>query len=873
MDVREARELAKRETASEELEKLAKSSDYQTRKAVAANPNTPVKVLEMLGKEFPEEIVNNPIFDLLWLENPDGKFVKISLARSSTTKPETLARLAKSDDGNLLCAIAENPNTSWDTLLEVFQIDVGLTSHPNTLPPSELNELVSGAPSVYERALASHQNATPEFLEILVKASDPEVVVAVTQNLNTPTHILEALAVVKKSIIREPLLKNPNITDSVREVIKLVDGEKQASVATLSKLATNPYLHIRRIVADNIDTPTEALQQLAQEDDSTILESITIHPNVSLDTLKSIATRLLEYARNNKKIGGKGRIDPRKFVLSKCYRYLIEDRRVDLSIKKQLVSFIDSLNYTGVLSQLARSKAVEPEILLQVTESRAIFCDNILRFWLFLAENPHTPEEALASIYQELEGNGQYYTDTRQIARLNKALSKHPNAPAKIKQQIAPNNHNSELDSEISLAADPLTPPEVLRELAKSSDSLVCRYVINNHSTPVDVFEYYLEHHKRNIPSILRSRNIPIAILKKLLDKNSVYYKKELASNPNIPASILEKLATETSYKILENLAENPSTPTSAIDLLSQHPRPKVRYRAIKHQNISQAAIARIIKKGTEFVRYIQLTLLEKILQEYSGFSEKVCLKAISLYCSFETIEKLVKNDNIAGFYLDYLAFNLPGKSYFGEEDSLQNKILLDRFNLCIATLKELADTSDLSNRDLANKIIEDTFKLIDNIVEKKIEAQMYIECLTYNIGGSLTEEIRDTSLTMSQHYILNDFPEFIGNLDKLTTITNQEHKAKSQKALDCALAIKEQVLQNKQDAAHYLYYLVCHLAEPKEIDRDRYLLTIQRLVAANSNASIATLEKLTISTDVETAEKAKTNLKAQISVSALRAR
>jgi predicted DNA-binding WGR domain protein len=63
--------LAKHPNASDELlEKLSHSSDKATRKAVAANPSTPLVTYVKLGQQFPEEFLVNPILDLLFLENP-----------------------------------------------------------------------------------------------------------------------------------------------------------------------------------------------------------------------------------------------------------------------------------------------------------------------------------------------------------------------------------------------------------------------------------------------------------------------------------------------------------------------------------------------------------------------------------------------------------------------------------------------------------------------------------------------------------------------------------------------------------------------------------------------------------------------------------
>ncbi len=71
-DVLQARIAAEDVSTDQEiLRKLAQSSDKATREAVAANPNAPTDVLLKLAAEFPQQLLNNPIFSFLLLENPN----------------------------------------------------------------------------------------------------------------------------------------------------------------------------------------------------------------------------------------------------------------------------------------------------------------------------------------------------------------------------------------------------------------------------------------------------------------------------------------------------------------------------------------------------------------------------------------------------------------------------------------------------------------------------------------------------------------------------------------------------------------------------------------------------------------------------------
>ncbi|BAZ16291.1 hypothetical protein NIES4071_81670 [Calothrix sp. NIES-4071] len=72
MTVELARVVAQNLNAAPELlQKLGNSKDKETRQSVVSNPNTPTNVLLKLGAEFPQELFNNSVLSLLFLENPN----------------------------------------------------------------------------------------------------------------------------------------------------------------------------------------------------------------------------------------------------------------------------------------------------------------------------------------------------------------------------------------------------------------------------------------------------------------------------------------------------------------------------------------------------------------------------------------------------------------------------------------------------------------------------------------------------------------------------------------------------------------------------------------------------------------------------------
>lgn len=100
------------------LIELSKHRNSQIRSLVASNPNTPLETLKYLSLEFADAIVENPVFDLLKLEDPYSNFVRLTLARSTKTPPEVLAKLIATEKSDIqTCrAVANNINTPIDAL-------------------------------------------------------------------------------------------------------------------------------------------------------------------------------------------------------------------------------------------------------------------------------------------------------------------------------------------------------------------------------------------------------------------------------------------------------------------------------------------------------------------------------------------------------------------------------------------------------------------------------------------------------------------------------------------------------------------------------------------------------------------------------------
>jgi len=194
------------------LEELATSNDKTTQKAIAANPNTPTKVLMKLGEKYPEELLENPVFALLQLENP-----------------------------NLILEIPEN------TLM-------GLLKLP-TLPEYIFTLAAKRSESAILLTLANHPQTAKNILEKLTASKDQQVAQVAKLHVNWAGEIAPDQAINPQKVL-SPFLKGIDFTDNYHEEVLL--GILEAIPEFLSSFAGKRYKKWRRrkrkIISISADT-------------------------------------------------------------------------------------------------------------------------------------------------------------------------------------------------------------------------------------------------------------------------------------------------------------------------------------------------------------------------------------------------------------------------------------------------------------------------------------------------------------------------------------------------------------------------------------------------------------------------------------------
>ena len=134
-------------------------------------------------------------------------------------------------------------------------------------------------------------------------------------------------------------------------------------------------------------------------------------------------------------------------------------------------------------------------------------------------------------------------------------------------------NSSKKIREEIALRPD--TPPEVLVELSKDTESTVVRRVLENQNTPIEILmdQSFLKL-ANNRAFIARNSALPIETMEYLLSKGEARVVENLAKNPGLPRELVEKFYHLTSDDLKHLWAHNSGLSSSIIEDLIERNSP-----------------------------------------------------------------------------------------------------------------------------------------------------------------------------------------------------------------------------------------------------------------------------------------------------------
>ena len=244
----------------------------------------------MIG-EFADAIVENPVFDLLKLEDTNSNFIRLTLARSTKTPPEVLAELiaTENSDFEVCYVVANNINTPINALGNLaIEIANGTNGR---LYPNQSNSIDDSENWLYLVIdIIDNHNISESCLEKVLDISIDrnhrgllEISLDILNLFNLSYRMLEKLSLYQKDrpeiqvggygylLIDLPTVnKSPILIDNIAR--------------NTSQFKEDVFLKI----ANNSITSTRTIEYIAAHSSHNVRNALINHPNVSRKALDII---------------------------------------------------------------------------------------------------------------------------------------------------------------------------------------------------------------------------------------------------------------------------------------------------------------------------------------------------------------------------------------------------------------------------------------------------------------------------------------------------------------------------------------------------------------------------------------------------------
>lgn len=475
------------------LRELADHADRAVRRQIARNPATPAKVAARVGSEFPNDLLDNPAFDLYLIEEPDlldgiGETTLRALLKRERCPAGFFAFAMRKQDASIAMAMLTNPSVPQEIVREIQEAD-WWSSWGFNAPISGLSD------GFVREAAAFHQSVAeePEWREQFEGA-------VAAARLHAPAKQAH------RSLARMARITATDDEETV-EALMPVENGPGAEAEPLHRAALRSPIG-RRALAKDSWTPTEILRELVRSVDTNtagaLLDNDAAAPLWTVDTLTAAFKLAGEQAYSwSDKIAPEllVRLPADEFAHAACaglarlsvppedIQPLLADERTRAAIAchpgtpPELLNVLVDVEPRAVASNpsappellrqladgatlemrvgLARNSASPPDLLIQLGR------DSGAELTAILVERADAPAELLASLAQDAE------------PAIRAAVARHPHTDWPTLTLLAEDPdpgektaqaYNSRKPVRAFVAANPNTPPTALARLASDPD-------------------------------------------------------------------------------------------------------------------------------------------------------------------------------------------------------------------------------------------------------------------------------------------------------------------------------------------------------------------------------------------------------------------
>lgn len=633
---------------AELLLELSHSDDKTVRKACTSNANTPMEALLKLGAQFPEQLLENPVFDLLLLAHP-GLFDELPTATlNSLLKrdqvPVELIRWAWKHRGeSTLYSLLMNPNTPADVVEELCkakdpEVRMAAELHCSREMPEWSREIHNDEDLLRLETLDNHViiAATERWKDIMqdiVSFGESEnslsfLVLAPLEwrlewasRSTTPDAALLQLSKDKNITVRLAMAENRQTppqalsqlsTDQLSKIRRTVAANCKSPAEALLSLAKDADWYVRKAVANNHQAPTGALYQLAKDDDHDVRRAVAINSSTPVEILLQLGhddwwvrtavasntqtpREMLHHLAEDEDHRVRRAAATNSQTSLEIYLQLAKDR--EKSVREAATRNCQTT--AKVLSQLAideqedvrKAAAGNMQDPAEAVDLLRLAKDNDPDVRWGVAIDEKAPTDALVKLSNDEDLNVRW------------AVALNSKSPSEILVELAndedPNVRNA-------VAANSSTPEEILIQLAGDKDSTVRSGIASNHNAPIDtLFQLAKDTDSTVRRSALENNQARSEVFKD--GRHSLLVetikagcsgsapspgRRFLFTLPQCPVDILAKNLRSRSWLERFAIAGNPSTPESVLERMAQEGNQLVRRAAKANLEVrSQSAV------------------------------------------------------------------------------------------------------------------------------------------------------------------------------------------------------------------------------------------------------------------------------------------
>lgn len=543
------------------LQQLATSDDIEIRKAVTTNPNTPTEVLLSLAEEFPRQFIQNPLFDLLLLENANfpaeiSYWTLLNILKLEELPDFFLSSAAKHSNPEILYMVARHPHTPDKALQEMARrypkdARLGLTiaKRPN-ISKKVLLTLVESSAIAVRLYLAKHQAIPRSILEQLANSHEPnvnfqqEIHQKIARNPNTPLAVIQKL-----------------LSQGDNQVKQAIAGRFDLPIDMLTELAVDYRVHVMNLLAQNIHISSEVLAELANHHELRVRQMVARHPNTPQALLQDAAKsqELWEYVAQNPSTPADLLEELAQSNQEKILTAIASNPSTPASVLKRIAQ----KHSHDIL--IAQHPNVSPELLQDVLWRLAM--DERFSVRKYVAKHRHTPVYIL-----------QQWVRTEPLLR--PWIAQNPNTPMEILEVLARDGSPKIREA---VAYNPSTPEYLLARLSQDMEVAIRQAVASNHNTGGRVLEMLA---KDGLCStfVAQNPNSSPETLKYLMGLSGFNWL--LLAHPNTSLEMREQLLISLARSYIESerlyAAKHPNTPTQTLIELARDRNQEIRSAALR---------------------------------------------------------------------------------------------------------------------------------------------------------------------------------------------------------------------------------------------------------------------------------------------------